>query len=100
MERTYEKVCKETAALRAAVFSLFAKNLRGASRRPPPGPARVKHPLLHSLIEIQHFDAFFSIITYDDTDPCGLQDPGGPISHVRAGTMAVAGRSFLLDRMF
>ena len=29
------------AALRAAVFSLSTKNLRGADNRPPPGRARV-----------------------------------------------------------
>ena len=84
----------------APPFFRYSRKTLGGHLDAPPGPARVKHPLLHSLIEIQHFDAFFSIITYDDTDPCGLQDPGGPISHVRAGTMAVAGRSFLLDRMF
>ena len=32
----------KTAALRAAVFQLSAKNLKGVSKHPPPGPARVK----------------------------------------------------------
>ena len=33
---------QKTAALRAAVFPLFPKNLRGGASKRPPGPARVK----------------------------------------------------------
>ena len=36
------KVGENPVALRAAVFSLSSKNLRGAFKRPPPSRARVK----------------------------------------------------------
>ena len=36
---------QKTAALRAAVFSLFTKNHRGGGRLDAPGPARVKCPM-------------------------------------------------------
>ena len=44
VKRMCEKVCQKTAALRAAVFALSAKNqMGGVQTTPPPGPARVNH---------------------------------------------------------
>ena len=41
-EKMGGKVGENLAALRAAVFSLSSKNLRGAFKRPPPPPSRAR----------------------------------------------------------
>ena len=51
---------QKTAALRAAVFSLFAKNLRGGGRLDaPPGPARVNPAFTYRKF---HVDICHSIL--------------------------------------
>ena len=47
----------------AIVFSLPAKNLRGADNRPPPGRARVKENILYCFFEIEHLS--FGIFSPD-----------------------------------
>ena len=49
------KVGENPAALRAAVFSLVSKNLRGAFKRPPPSRARVKNIKIENLEKTNSF---------------------------------------------
>ena len=75
----------KTAALRAAVFALSAKNRKGGVSKHPPGPARVNihrgtDPIGQFTVAILvHNLKLHSYIAYSKANRKALPQPGGPI---------------------
>ena len=65
-EKMGGKVGENPAALRAAVFSLSSKNLRGAFKRPP-SRARVKGSVSTAFVVWKYFSCKHLILCFDET---------------------------------